>query len=166
MIRRALLLVVCLAALLVPWSAPQPAAALPLTSGVPFFISPVIQPGLQYQIITNAMGTAAVSITFSGTGCAAGCTTTLALTAGVAPTVFFGAYSESTAANTGTLNCYDNYNAASGNQIVTWPTPPAGGGTSGMYVPSFMGGISLVNGLTCQMTTAASVANGIVVVFR
>lgn len=140
------------------------ASAAPLTG--PQFLSVPIgaAQGNQYAIITNAMGTAAVNITFTGTYCTSGCTGTSAT--GQAPNVLIGIYSLSGSANTGTIKCSDVYSGALGSTIIAEGVTLGAGGSATAVVPIPIGGLILANGLTCQMSTAAAVADGILVVYR
>lgn len=143
----------------------SPVSSAPLT--IPLFNIPqTVAPGNQYAIITNAMGTAAVNITFAGTFCTSGCTGTTAV--GVAPQQLIGIISLSGSTNTGTIKCSDTYSGALGTPIMEGVALTAAG-AAGSYIfgeQGGNGGLMLINGLTCQMSTAAAVADGILVIYR
>lgn len=134
-----------------------PASAAPLPGPPPF--PSFFQGPVQYQIITSAMGTANVSMTYTGTWCAAGCTGLIGALAGQAPQMFIGAWNPNAAAQVGNLTCFDNLNAASGTQFVI----PALGGGQSWTSPG--GGFSLTGGITCNMSAAAN-GVGVWVFFR
>lgn len=154
------LLALCLAVIVA-----SPAMSAPDVA--PNFNIPVaVAPGNQYAIITNAMGTAVVNITYAGTFCASGCTGTSAV--GVAPQQLVGIVSLSGSTNTGTIKCSDTYSGALGTPILEGVALTAAGAAGSSVFPEQggNGGLKLNSGLSCQMSTAASVADGILVIYR